>query len=92
MQYIDRLFVPIRSFTQMDLAAQKVVYNHLTKNDITEDSFTFTVTNGLSEAKDGEFRIDIQPLDRVLPSLVSNSLIEVSVRTAVQCDTVFTFT
>ncbi|XP_076440206.1 LOW QUALITY PROTEIN: FRAS1-related extracellular matrix protein 1-like [Babylonia areolata] len=77
LEFIDSLFKPIRSFTQMDLAAQKVVYNHLTKNDITEDSFTFTVTNGLSEAKDGEFRIDIQPMDRVLPSLVSNNLIEV---------------
>lgn len=78
LEFIDRMFVPIRSFTQMDIASQKVVYNHLTKNDITQDSFTFTVTNGLSEAKDGEFRIDIQPMDRVLPSLVANSLIEVS--------------
>nr|KAG5697393.1 hypothetical protein BaRGS_008819 [Batillaria attramentaria] len=77
LEYIDKMFVPIRSFTQMDIAAQKVVYNHLTKNDITHDSFTFTVTNGLSEAKDGEFRIEIQPRDRVLPSLVANSLIEV---------------
>lgn len=78
LEFIDRMFVPIRSFTQMDMAAQKVVYNHLTKSDITEDSFTFTVTNGLSEAKDGEFRIVIQPMDRVLPTLVANTLIEVS--------------
>lgn len=78
LEFIDRIFIPIRSFTQMDLASQKVVYNHLTKNDIVQDSFTFTVTNGLSEAKDGEFRIEIQPLDKVLPSLVSNTLIEVS--------------
>jgi hypothetical protein len=77
LEFIDRQFQSIRSFTQMDLAAQKVVYNHLTKNDITEDSFTFTVTNGLSEVKDGEFRIDIQPLDSILPSLVANNLIEV---------------
>lgn len=77
LEYIDKMFVPIRSFTQMDIAAQKIVYNHLTKNDIVKDSFTFTVTNGLSEAKDGEFRIDIQPMDRILPTLVENSLIEV---------------
>lgn len=61
----------------MDISSQRVVYNHLTKNDITEDSFTFTVTNGLSEARDGEFRISIQPMDRVLPSLVVNTLLEV---------------
>lgn len=77
LEFIDQRFVSIRSFTQMDVAAQKVVYNHLTKNDIDQDSFTFTVTNGLSEAKDGEFRIDIQPMDTVLPSLITNSLIEV---------------
>ncbi|XP_060082236.1 FRAS1-related extracellular matrix protein 1-like [Ylistrum balloti] len=77
IEYIDRPLVSISSFTQMDLAAQRIVYNHLTKSDITDDSFTFTVTNGLSEAKDGEFRINIEPLDRVLPSLITNNLIEV---------------
>lgn len=77
LEFIDERFTAILSFTQMDLAAQKVVYNHLAKNDITHDSFIFTVTNGLSEAKDGEFSIDIQPLDSVSPSLVANDLIEV---------------
>lgn len=61
----------------MDIASQRVVYHHLAKNDITEDSFTFTVTNGLSQAKDGEFQITIQPMDKVLPTLVSNTLLEV---------------
>ncbi|GFR64512.1 FRAS1-related extracellular matrix protein 1, partial [Elysia marginata] len=77
IENIQRQFVPISSFTQMDLASQRVVYHHLTKNDITADSFTFTVTNGLSEAKDGQFRISIQPMDRILPSLISNKLLEV---------------
>ena len=77
LEYIDHPFTQISSFTQLDLASQKVVYSHLTKSDITEDLFTFTVTNGLSEAKDGEFRISIQPLDRILPSLVSNNLLEI---------------
>ncbi|XP_035826441.1 FRAS1-related extracellular matrix protein 1 [Aplysia californica] len=77
IEHIKRRFVPISSFTQLDIASQRVVYNHLTKNDIVEDSFTFTVTNGLSEAKDGEFHINIQPMDRVLPSLIANTLLEV---------------
>ncbi|GFO18835.1 fras1-related extracellular matrix protein 1 [Plakobranchus ocellatus] len=77
IENIKRQFVPISSFTQMDLASQRVVYHHLTKNDITADSFTFTVTNGLSEARDGEFRIGIQPMDKILPTLVSNDLLEV---------------
>ena len=76
IEHIKRRFTPISSFTQMDIASQLVVYNHLSKNDITDDSFTFTVTNGLDERK-GEFHIQIQPMDKVLPSLVSNTLLEV---------------
>ncbi|XP_013072951.2 FRAS1-related extracellular matrix protein 1-like isoform X1 [Biomphalaria glabrata] len=77
IENIKKRFVPISSFTQSDITSQRVVYNHLTKNDITDDSFTFTVTNGLSVARDGEFKINIQPMDRVLPSLISNKLLEV---------------
>lgn len=78
---IENVYKPltsITSFTQLDIASQKIVYNHLTKGDKTEDSFSFTVTNGLSQAKDGIFYITIEPLDRILPSLKINTLIEVS--------------
>ncbi|XP_062583418.1 FRAS1-related extracellular matrix protein 1-like [Saccostrea cucullata] len=78
IEFIDRHLTSINSFTQLDLASRKVVYNNLNKGDNTEDVFKFTVTNGLSQAKDGEFRITIEPLDRVLPSLRVNSLIEVT--------------
>ncbi|KAK3579867.1 hypothetical protein CHS0354_025772 [Potamilus streckersoni] len=77
LEYIGVPLVSISSFTQLDLASSKVVYNHLTKTDIEEDSFTFTVTNGLSEAKDGEFKITVDSLDKITPSLVVNSLLEV---------------
>lgn len=78
IEFIDRPLISINSFTQLDIASRKVVYNNLNKGDNTEDSFKFTVTNGLSQAKDGEFRISIEPLDRILPSLRVNSLIEVT--------------
>ena len=77
LEYIDRNLIGISSFTQMDLASGKLVYNHLTKTDFTEDSFTFTVTNGMSDTKDSEFVIRIEPLDKELPSLVANELVEV---------------
>ena len=77
IEMLDEPYSRINSFSQMDLASGKVVYHHLTKTDISQDSFTFTVTNGLSQAKDGEFRISIRSLDRVLPSLRRNNLIEV---------------
>lgn len=77
LEYIDRPLIGISSFTQMDLASGKLVYNHLTKTDYTEDSFTFTVTNGMSDTKDSEFVIRVEPVDTELPSLVSNELVEV---------------
>lgn len=78
IENIYKPLVSITSFSQLDIAAQKVVYNHLSKGDNTKDAFSFTVTNGLSQAKDGVFNIKIEPLDRVLPSLRKNNLIEVS--------------
>ncbi|XP_052685461.1 FRAS1-related extracellular matrix protein 1-like isoform X2 [Crassostrea angulata] len=78
IEFIDKPLVRINSFTQLDLASRKVVYNNLNKGDNTEDLFKFTVTNGLSQAKEGDFRISIEPLDRVLPSLTVNTLIEVT--------------
>ncbi|XP_045159464.2 FRAS1-related extracellular matrix protein 1-like [Mercenaria mercenaria] len=77
LEYIDRNLIGISSFTQMDLASGKLVYNHLTKTDFTDDSFTFTVTNGMSDTKDSEFHIRIEPIDKELPSLINNELIEV---------------
>lgn len=77
IEYIEEPRVGISSFTQLDLAANRIVYNHLTKTDIVEDYFKFTVTNGMSDTKDGEFKITIEPLDKNLPSLVINNLIEV---------------
>lgn len=77
LEYIDRHLVGISSFTQMDLASGKLVYNHLTKTDFVEDSFTFAVTNGMSDTKDSEFIIRINPIDNELPTLVQNELVEV---------------
>ena len=77
MEIIDKPLVAISSFTQLDLASRKIVYNHLTKTDFLEDTFRFTVTNGYSDAKDAEFHIKIDPLDKILPTLEVNSLVEV---------------
>ena len=77
LEYADRNLVAISSFTQMDLASQKIVYNHLTKADFTEDSFSFTVTNGISDTKEAELKFRIESIDKVLPSLAETSLVEV---------------
>ncbi|WAR22721.1 FREM1-like protein [Mya arenaria] len=77
IEYLDSPLIPINSFTQQDLLSNNVVYNHLTKVDFTEDSFTFTVANGHGDNKDTEFRFAITPVDIALPSLAVKELVEV---------------
>lgn len=77
IEFIDKDLIPISSFTQLELSSGKIVFNHLTKADFTEDSFTFTVTNGMSHTNDAEFTFRVEPLDEIPPSLMENNLIEV---------------
>ncbi len=63
---------PISHFTQLDLAAQKIVYTHTSKADVTEDSFHFNVINVLNMTKSGVFKIAIEPMDKELPTLAAN--------------------
>lgn len=77
IEYQDQELIPISSFSQLELSSGRIVFNHLTKTDFTEDSFTFTVTNGMSHTRDAEFHFRVEPLDEIQPSLVENKLIEV---------------
>ena len=77
IEFIDTELIPISSFTQLELSSGRIVFNHLTKTDFTEDSFTFTVTNGMTHTNDAEFQFRIEPLDEIPPSLMENTLIEV---------------
>uniref|UniRef100_A0A0L8GW04 Cadherin domain-containing protein n=3 Tax=Octopus bimaculoides TaxID=37653 RepID=A0A0L8GW04_OCTBM len=77
LEYINAPFVSIKGFTQLDLAGQQVVYNHISKSDIAEDYFSFTVTNGLKYTRDDQLLIHIESQDEVLPTLEVNNPIEV---------------
>ncbi|KAM8930128.1 FRAS1-related extracellular matrix protein 1-like [Pelodytes ibericus] len=77
IEYINYPGVPISTFSQLDLAAQKVCYVHDNGHEATKDSFSFTVSNGL-KAKDGLLEFFIEPTDRVPPTLVVNKGIQIS--------------
>lgn len=77
LEFINAPFVPIKGFTQLDLIGQQVVYNHISKSDITEDYFSFTVTNGLKYSRDDQLLIYIETQDEMLPTLEVNNPIEV---------------
>lgn len=63
---------PVSSFTQADVNTQKIVYIHTSKVDITQDIFYFTVQNSLNHTKQGMYSIQIEPIDKTLPTLDTN--------------------
>ncbi|KAM4022473.1 FRAS1-related extracellular matrix protein 1-like isoform 1-T2 [Anomaloglossus baeobatrachus] len=71
IEYINFPGVPISSFSQLDVAAQKVRYVHDNSREAGKDSFSFTVSNGL-KAKDGSLEFIIALRDKIPPTLLNN--------------------
>ncbi|XP_068095487.1 FRAS1-related extracellular matrix protein 1-like [Hyperolius riggenbachi] len=71
IEYINYPGLPIASFSQLDVAAQKVCYAHDNSREASKDSFSFTVSNGL-KARDGLLEFITQRTDRIPPTLLIN--------------------
>ncbi|KAM3843674.1 FRAS1-related extracellular matrix protein 1 [Vipera latastei] len=71
IEYVSYPGIPITSFSQMDIAGQKVCYVHSSKASSSRDTFRFIVSNGL-RTKRGEFEVILGTVDRTLPSVVKN--------------------
>ncbi|KAM3915026.1 FRAS1-related extracellular matrix protein 1-like [Leptodactylus fuscus] len=76
IEYINFPGVPISSFSQLDVAAQKVCYVHDNSREAGRDSFSFTVSNGL-KAKDGSLQFTITQTDRIPPTLINNKGLQI---------------
>ncbi|XP_021144501.2 FRAS1-related extracellular matrix protein 1 isoform X1 [Columba livia] len=72
IEYVSYPGIPIRSFSQMDVARHIVCYVHNTKAVVSEDSFRFIVSNGL-RTKHGTFMISLEAVDQDLPTLSRNT-------------------
>ncbi|XP_018409339.1 PREDICTED: FRAS1-related extracellular matrix protein 1-like [Nanorana parkeri] len=77
IEYINYPGLPISSFSQLDVAAQKVCYVHDNSREAGKDSFSFTVSNGLT-AKDGSLEFLTKRTDRVPPTLLNNKGLQVT--------------
>ncbi|KAM9324646.1 FRAS1-related extracellular matrix protein 1-like [Gastrophryne carolinensis] len=77
IEYINYPGLPISSFSQLDVAAQKVCYVHDNSREASKDSFSFTVSNGLT-AKDGLLEFITQRRDRVPPTLQNNKGLQIA--------------
>ncbi|XP_069837431.1 FRAS1-related extracellular matrix protein 1-like [Dendropsophus ebraccatus] len=76
IEYINFPGVPISSFSQLDVAAQKVCYVHDNSREADKDSVSFTVSNGL-QAKDGSLEFIITQTDRIPPTLLNNKGLQI---------------
>ncbi|XP_023241151.1 extracellular matrix protein 3-like [Centruroides sculpturatus] len=69
----DHPGLPITSFTQLDLAGNKISYVHTSEDEIKMDSFEFEVSDGFNSVY-RTFRISISDLDNKKPIVYANKL------------------
>lgn len=73
LENTDHPGLPITSFTQLDLAGNKISYVHTSEDEIKMDSFEFEVTDGFNSVY-RTFRISISDLDNKKPIVYANKL------------------
>ncbi|XP_068203770.1 extracellular matrix protein 3-like [Palaemon carinicauda] len=69
----DNLGTPVTSFTQIQLAGNKIFYVHVGQDEMKMDSFEFVVTDGYN-AVFRTFRISITDVDNKIPVLFLGTL------------------
>ncbi|XP_060887337.1 FRAS1-related extracellular matrix protein 1a [Labrus mixtus] len=72
IEYIKHPGLTISTFSQMDVAANLVAYVHDNRARDPTETFQFVVSNG-EMSRNGSFEITVEMVDRVLPSLTSNT-------------------
>ncbi|KAK6168396.1 hypothetical protein SNE40_020939 [Patella caerulea] len=73
LEITDSPGVPITSFSQLDLAGNKIHYIHTSKDEMKMDSFEFEVTDGFNPVA-RTFRISISDVDNKKPVLMFQTL------------------
>ncbi|KAM9319860.1 FRAS1-related extracellular matrix protein 2 [Gastrophryne carolinensis] len=73
LECTDRPGVPITSFTQLQLAGNKIYYTHTSDDEVKMDSFEFEVTDGYNPVF-RTFRIAITDVDNRKPVLTIHEL------------------
>ena len=76
LQRLDSDETVVDQFTQVDLAASRIVYSHTNEKESGRDHFQFTLTDGANNVS-MMFFITIQPVDDSLP-IISNEGLRVS--------------
>ncbi|CAN9500847.1 unnamed protein product [Ophioblennius macclurei] len=80
LHFVRRPGVLLASFTQLDVAAQRVCYSHDNSGDSKEDTFSIRLSNGVSSVV-GSILVLIQHGHPVPPTLLVNAPLIVSIGT-----------
>ena len=73
LDFSDNAGVPITTFTQMDLASNRVRYIHFAENELKMDRFEFEMTDGFNPVS-RTFRISLSDVDNKKPVLMYGDL------------------
>ncbi|KAL1023166.1 hypothetical protein UPYG_G00037220 [Umbra pygmaea] len=65
------------SFSQLDVAAQRLCYTHDNSHMAVQDFFSFVVTNGMT-SRTGSLRFTIEHGDRIPPSINRNNVLQLT--------------
>ncbi|XP_060686405.1 FRAS1-related extracellular matrix protein 1b isoform X1 [Hemiscyllium ocellatum] len=71
IEYINYPGVAISSFSQLEVAAQKVCYVHDNSREASTDGFRFFISNGIT-VKNSSMEFNIERTDHIMPTLVNN--------------------
>ncbi|XP_041034399.1 FRAS1-related extracellular matrix protein 3 [Carcharodon carcharias] len=74
LEKTDNPGVPITSFTQLELAGNKIYYIHTSDDEVKMDSFEFEVTDGYNPVF-RTFRVSITDVDNKKPVVTVNDLV-----------------
>ncbi|XP_074843128.1 FRAS1-related extracellular matrix protein 2 isoform X2 [Carettochelys insculpta] len=74
LECTDQYGVPIRTFTQLQLAGSKIYYIHTSEDEVKMDSFEFQVTDGYNPVF-RTFRISISDVDNKKPVVTIHNLV-----------------
>lgn len=74
LENLDHPGVRLNTFTQLDLAANKIIYIHTSSDEATADSFDFEVSDGTNKVVN-RFLVTLINIDNKKPVVISSKLV-----------------
>ncbi|XP_062868751.1 FRAS1-related extracellular matrix protein 1b [Trichomycterus rosablanca] len=80
LHMVQHPWIPLLSFTQMDVASHHLCYTHDNSHFTDSDSFSFDISNGVT-SRSGTLSFTVEQRDRIPPTLSINTVLQLTERT-----------